>query len=78
VSPPDAGTRRYRFPPLEHRGVLAGLSGPQLALLAAGGVGAIGIIRAATTAAGLLAAAAVLALACAGAFWTVAGRSPGS
>jgi hypothetical protein len=47
-------------------------------MLAAGGVGAIGIIRAATTAAGLLAAAAVMGLACAGAVWTVAGRSPGS
>jgi hypothetical protein len=58
--------------------VLAGLSGAQLALLAVGGVGAIGIIRSATNVAGLLAAAAVMMVAGAGAFWTVAGRSPGS
>ncbi|HSS08412.1 MAG TPA: SCO6880 family protein [Acidimicrobiales bacterium] len=70
--------RRYRFPPLERRGVVVGIGGPQLAVLAAGCIVAVGTIRAALTVAGLLIATGVMALASAGAFWSVAGRPPGS
>ena len=70
--------RRYRFPPLERRGLLAGLTGAQLALLGSGCVIAVLVLRSAPTAAGLLLATAVVAGAGACACWTVAGRPAGA
>jgi hypothetical protein len=67
---------RYRFPPLERRGLIAGLGGAQLAVAGAGCVAAVLVLSVVHTLAAPLLAAAVLAAAGAGACWTVAGRSP--
>jgi hypothetical protein len=69
--------RRYRFAPLDRRGVLVGLSGGQLAVLAAGCALAVGVLRSVPSVAGLLLAGSVVAVAGAAACWTVAGRPPG-
>ncbi len=68
--------RRYRFPPLERRGLVAGLGGAQLGVVAAGCIAAVLVLRGLPTVVGVVLAGAVLAGSGAGACWTVAGRSP--
>ncbi|MGH9077408.1 MAG: SCO6880 family protein [Acidimicrobiales bacterium] len=68
--------RRYAFPPLVNRGVLLGLGPLQLAVLAAGCLVAVGLVRRTSSAAGFALGALALASAVAGACWPVAGRPP--
>jgi hypothetical protein len=76
ATPSDAP--HYTFNPLERRGVLAGFQASQLAVLSAGCLTAVVVIRAAPSLAGLLGAVVVVVVAAAGACWTVAGRSVGA
>ncbi len=71
----DSG--RYRFPPLERRGLIAGISGTQLAVGAGGSLVALSALRYVPGASGALAAVCVVVATAAAAFWNVAGRSPG-
>lgn len=64
--------RRYRFHPLERRGLVLGLGAPQLAVLAGGAAAAVIAVR---SGAGLVAPILVLLAACAAACVPVAGAS---
>src|SRR5580704_15065370 len=66
---------RYRFGPLERRGLLAGWRGGQAATVGSGLVVAVGALRVLPTAMGL--AVAVVAAGCsvAAATWPIAGRT---
>jgi hypothetical protein len=66
---------RYRFHPLERRGLLLGLGPSQLATVAVGVVGALFLLRRAPGATGLLAGMAVIGVCVALACWPIAGRS---
>lgn len=68
--------RRYRFNPLEQRGLVAGLQPVQLVVVGGAGLVAVAALRSAPSGAGLLIAAAVLCAAFGAAFWRVAGASP--
>ena len=70
-----AEPRRYVFAPLEHRGVVAGLGGAQVAMLAGGLVVDTAVVRAVPDALGVLVAVVVLLAVTALAFVPVAGRS---
>lgn len=72
---PDGG--RYRFPPLERRGLIAGVTGTQLLVAGAGCLLALGAIRLLPGAGGTLLAISVAAGTAAAACWNVAGRTPG-
>jgi hypothetical protein len=71
----DSG--RYRFPPLERRGLIAGISGTQLAVGAGGCLFALAALRIVPGASGALLAVCIVAATAAAAFWNVSGRSPG-
>jgi hypothetical protein len=73
----DAG-RRYRFPPLERRGLILGFGGPQLAALGSAALVAVMVIRALPNMTGLLLAAVIVAAAGAAGCWTISGRPPSS
>jgi Putative type VII ESX secretion system translocon, EccE len=66
---------RYRFPPLERRGVIAGWRGGQIATVATGLVLAVLAVRAGPSALGVVVAVVTVAAAVALAFWPVAGRT---
>jgi hypothetical protein len=66
---------RYRFPPLERRGLIAGVSATQLAVAAIGCLVAVVVLRVPHV--GAVLAVAVLAATGAAACWNVAGRTPG-
>src|SRR5712692_6729466 len=68
--------RRYRFSPLDRRGLFIGLNGGQLAVVAAGCAVALGVLRVVPTLTGLFLSGSVVALAAAAACWSVAGRPP--
>jgi len=72
VTPPPV---RFRFPPLERRGVIAGWRSGQLVAVAIGLVLAVVAFRAAPSLAGVVAGLALIAAALALAFWPVAGRT---
>ncbi len=67
---------RYRFGPLERRGLVAGLRGGQIAGVSAGLLVALGALHASPGAAGAAAALVAVAVAVACSFWPVAGRTP--
>jgi hypothetical protein len=67
---------RYQFGPLERHSFVAGLSLGQVGVCAAGLLATVVFVRRLPTAAGFLAALAVLAVAGMAAFWQVAGRTP--
>ena len=72
------GTRsrvRYRFPPLERRGVIAGWRAGQVASVAAGLVLAVLSVRSRPTLPGVLVAVTWVGGAVALAFWPIAGRT---
>jgi hypothetical protein len=70
------GTRvRYRFPPLERRGVIAGWRAGQVAVVAAGLVLAVLSVRSRPSLPGVLVAVAWVGGAVALAFWPIAGRT---
>ncbi len=66
---------RYRFSPLERRGVIAGWRGGQIATVAAGLVLGVFGLRSSPSVAGVLIALVVVAAAVAFAFWPVLGRT---
>ena len=66
---------RYRFPPLERRGVIAGWRGGQLASVAAGLVLAVLSIRSRPSLPGVVFAVTIVGGSVALAFWPVAGRT---
>ncbi len=72
-----AAESRYRFPPLERRGLIAGVSGTQLLVAAAGGVIALIVLRLVPTVAGPMLAISVVAATGAAACWNVAGKTAG-
>ncbi|MDQ6613519.1 MAG: type VII secretion protein EccE [Actinomycetota bacterium] len=71
----DAG--RYRFPPLERRGIIAGISGTQLAVAAGGCATALAVLRLVPGAAGTVLALTVVTATGVAACWRIAGRTPG-
>ncbi len=66
---------RYRFGPLERRGLVAGWRGGQIAAVALGLVVAVGILRARASAAGVAGAFLAVAAGVVAATWPVAGRT---
>ncbi len=66
---------RYRFPPLERRGVIAGWRGGQLASVAVGLVLAVLSIRSRPSLPGVVFAVTIVGASVALAFWPVAGRT---
>ncbi len=72
----SAEPRRYSFPPLERRGVLLGLSGSQLTVLALASLAALAMIRAMPSLVGVVIAGVLVAAAGGAVFWRVAGRPP--
>jgi hypothetical protein len=66
---------RYRFTPLERRGVIAGWRGGQIATVAAGLVAGVFGLRTSPSVAGVLVALVSVAAAVAFAFWPVFGRT---
>ncbi len=67
---------RYRFPPLERRGLIAGVTGTQLAVAAGGCILALAVVRLVPSAPGTLLALGVVAATAVAAVWQVAGRTP--
>src|SRR3954452_18216335 len=67
--------RRYRFGPLERRGLVGSLRASQVAALATALVIAVIAMRAAPTGLGIIVALVVVGLVAAACFWPVAGRS---
>ena len=76
VPPVTSDVARYRFPPLEKRGLIAGISGPQVAVAGGGCVVALIVLSVVHSALGPVLAVAVLATTGATACWTIAGRPP--
>ncbi len=70
-----AGRIRYRFPPLERRGVIAGWRGGQIATVASSLVVGVLALRWRPSVVGVLVAVVVLALGVALAFWPILGRT---
>jgi hypothetical protein len=71
----DKAPPRYRFGPLERRGLVAGWRGGQIGAVAVGLVVAVGILRARATPVGVVVALAVVAVAVAVATWPIGGRT---
>lgn len=71
----EDGPARYRFGPLERKGVVAGLSPGQALCLGGGLVVAVGLLRALSSVAGVIPAVGAVGLALALAFVPVAGRT---
>jgi hypothetical protein len=73
---PDRGPRiRYRFPPLEHRGVIAGWRAGQVGSVAVSLVLAVLSVRSRPSLAGVVLAVALVGAGVAAAFWPIAGRT---
>jgi hypothetical protein len=66
---------RYRFGPLERRGLIAGWRGGQIAAVAGGLVVAVGMLRALPPVAGAVAALVAVAVGAAVATWPISGRT---
>ncbi len=74
----DATTRsavRYRFPPLERRGVIAGWRGGQIASMATSLVVGVLSLRASPSVGGVLIAVVTVACGVAASFWPIRGRT---
>ncbi|MBA3431596.1 MAG: hypothetical protein H0U16_08975 [Actinobacteria bacterium] len=70
-----ADVPRYRFGPLERRGLLAGLRGPQIAILGVAGLVVVVALRALPPASGLLVATTTLIIGVSGGFIPIGGRT---
>src|SRR5436190_22911218 len=68
-------TRRYRFGPLERRGLIGSLRPPQVVVIAASLTTGVILMRALNGGAGILSALALALLAVAICFWPIEGRS---
>jgi len=66
---------RYRFGPLERRGLVAGWRGGQIAAVAVGLVVAVGVLRASASPAGVVMALAAVAVGVGVATWPIVGRT---
>ncbi len=75
MSEDDPAVHRYRFGPLERRGLIAGWRGGQVIALAAGLLVGVGLLRAWPSLAGVGAAVAVVGGAAFVAVWPLAGRT---
>jgi len=73
----DEGVRRYRFGPLERRGLIGSLRPLQVLVIAASLLGAVILMRTLPPGPGVFAALAVVLAAVAFCFWPIAGRSAG-
>jgi hypothetical protein len=71
----DGAPPRYRFGPLERRGLVAGWRGGQIGAVAGALVMAVGLLRAHPSPAGALAALAVVAVGLVAATWPIGGRT---
>src|SRR5580658_5674684 len=71
----DDAPPRYRFGPLERRGLVAGWRGGQIAVVASGLVVAVGILRARPSAVGVAVALVAVAAGVAAATWPFGGRT---
>ncbi len=71
----DDAAPRYRFGPLERRGLVAGWRGGQIAAVAAGLVVAVGVLRARPSVAGAAAAFMAVAVGVGTATWPIGGRT---
>lgn len=71
----SAGEERYRFGPLERRGLIGSLRVPQVLAIAAGLTGAVILMRTVSGGAGIVAALAVAFGAVVFCFWPIGGRS---
>src|SRR5579863_7394412 len=71
----DGSVRRYRFGPLERRGLLAGWRGGQAATVAAGLLVAVGALRALPIAGAIAVAVVAVGSSLALATWPIAGRT---
>jgi len=71
----DSPPTRYRFGPLERRGLVAGWRGGQIGAVAAALVVDVGVLRISPSPVGVMAAVAVLAVGVAVATWPIAGRT---
>ncbi|HTZ09214.1 MAG TPA: SCO6880 family protein [Acidimicrobiales bacterium] len=75
MSDDDVGAGRYRFGPLERRGVVAGWRGGQIVAVAAGLVAAVAALRVSASVGGAAVAVVAVAVGVAVATWPLAGRS---
>lgn len=71
----ETSPTRYRFGPLERRGLVAGWRGGQIAAVAAALVVGVGVLRMSASAAGVVVALAALAIGVGVATWPIAGRT---
>src|SRR5215208_4142723 len=67
--------RRYRFGPLERRGLIGSLRPTQVVVIAASLTAAVILMRAATGGAGVVSALVIALLATAFCFWPIGGRT---
>ena len=72
----DGSPTRYRFGPLERRGLVAGWRGGQIGAVAIALVVGVGVVRASASPVGVVVALAVLAIGVGVATWPIAGRTP--
>ncbi len=75
AEPVQPSRARYRFSPLERRGVVAGWRGGQIGAVAGGMVAAVLALRSTPTVAGVVAAVALVGSAVGLAFWPIQGRT---
>jgi hypothetical protein len=71
----DASPTRYRFGPLERRGLVAGWRGGQIGAVAVALVVGVGVLRASASPVGIVVALVALAIGVAVATWPIAGRT---
>ena len=72
---PSGRRSRYRFGPLERRGLIAGWRGGQIAVVSAGVIVAIAVLRRRPTLPAIVIAMCAVALCVAAAWWPIAGRT---
>jgi hypothetical protein len=75
VAATESPPTRYRFGPLERRGLVAGWRGGQIAVVAVALVVGVGVLRTSTSPAGVVLAIVALALGVGVATWPIAGRT---
>jgi len=72
----DGSPPRYRFGPLERRGLVAGWRGGQIGAVAVALVVGVGVLRASASPVGVVVAVAILAIGVGVATWPIGGRTP--
>jgi hypothetical protein len=72
----DGSPTRYRFGPLERRGLVAGWRGGQIGAVAVALVIGVGVLRASASPVGVVVAVAILVIGVGVATWPIGGRTP--